>query len=41
VIVDAAAMVLPAALTIRLDFQLTMAARTRRLIVLCDGGGLA
>jgi hypothetical protein len=24
-----------------LDFQLTMAARTRRLTVLCDGGGLA
>jgi hypothetical protein len=24
-----------------LDFKLTMAARTRRLIVLCDGGGLA
>ena len=23
------------------DFQLTMAARTRRLIVLCYGGGLA
>ena len=23
------------------DFQLTMAARTRRLIMLCDGGGLA
>jgi hypothetical protein len=41
VIVDKAAMVLPDALTIPAGFQLTMAARTRRLIVLCDGGGLA